>query len=132
MKTIHKINKEVNGFVDQTSEEDDTTDEESSDDMSVDEEDNDASDDEKKTPEFLIKCILESKARRYEYLKHVVRYPKIMKYLLNDNPNCIQIPLRYLEPFIKEYVDKNPNGKIYDKINQQIQDIRQSYLKNCQ
>jgi hypothetical protein len=91
--------------------------------MSVDEEDNgmnqllfillsfwsflDASDDEKKTPEFLIKCILESKARRYEYLKHVVRYPKIMKYLLNDNPNCIQIPLRYLEPFIKEYVSLN-------------------------
>jgi hypothetical protein len=103
--------------------------------------------DEKQTEKFLIKCILESKARRYEYLKYVVKYPKIMTYLLNDNPNCINIPLRYLEPFIKEYVnknilsfiyfhlffkvDKNPNGKIYDKINQQIQDIRHNYLKNC-
>ena len=60
--------------------------------------------DEKDTKKFLITCILQSKARRYEYLKHIVEYPKIMKYLLNDNPNSIQIPARYLEPFIKEYV----------------------------
>ncbi len=60
--------------------------------------------DERKTQKFLMKCILESKSRDYKYLKHIVQYPKITKYLLNDNPNCIHIPLRYLEPFIKEYV----------------------------
>jgi len=27
-----------------------------------------------------------------------------MKYILNDDPNCLQIPLRHLEPFIKDYV----------------------------
>jgi len=63
-----------------------------------------AENNEKQTQKFLIKCILESKARRYEYLKYVVKYPNIMKYLLNDNPNCLPISLRYLEPFIKEYV----------------------------
>jgi hypothetical protein len=64
-----------------------------------------ADNDEKQTQKFLIKCILESKARHYEYLKYVVKYPKIMKYLLNDNPNCLPISLRDLEPFIKEYVN---------------------------
>jgi len=82
MKIIHKINEDSNGFVDQVSEEDDTTDEESNDDMSLDEEDNESTrtsdDEQKQTQEFLIKCILENKARRYEYLKHIVQYPKIM------------------------------------------------------
>ena len=51
-----------------------------------------------------MKCILEKKSRHYEYLKNIVKYPKIMSYILNDDPDCIQISLRYLEPFIKEYV----------------------------
>lgn len=97
----------------------------------------------------MIKCILENKARRYEYLKYIVKYPKIMNYLTNDNSNSKHIPLRYLEPFIKEHVNKyilliffilkiscfkvnkNPNGKIYDKITTQIEDIHQNYLKRC-
>lgn len=53
---------------------------------------------------LVIKSILERKARRYAYIKHVITYPKIMKYILNDDSNCMNIQLRHLEPFIKEYV----------------------------
>lgn len=85
-----------------------------------------------KMQKLLIETILRRKSRHHEYLKHLNQYPKIMKYIINNNPNCINIPLRYLEPFIKNHVDKNPTGKIYDKITQQIQDIRRSYLKHQQ
>ncbi len=71
----------------------------SNDDEEEEEEDN------KQTEKILIQYILESKARRYEYLKNVIKYPKIMKYLLNNDPNCLHIPLRYLEPFIQKYVN---------------------------
>jgi hypothetical protein len=54
---------------------------------------------------ILIQSILQRKFRHYEYLKHITQYPKILKYLLNDNPNCVNIPLRYLEPFIKDHVN---------------------------
>lgn len=63
--------------------------------------------DGKHTEKFLIKCILENKARDCEYLKYIPKYPQIMKYLLNDDDsNSTQISLRYLEPFVKEYVNK--------------------------
>ncbi len=51
-----------------------------------------------------IKSILQRKDLHHEYIKHVVEYPKIMEYILNDNTDCINIPLRHLEPFIKEHV----------------------------
>ncbi|CAF2330726.1 unnamed protein product [Rotaria sp. Silwood2] len=78
-----------------------------------------------------IESILKRKARRHEYIQYIVQYPKIMKYLMNDDPNSIYVPLRHLEPFIKEHVNKKPNGRIYDKVNDQIQDIRRKYLKHC-
>ncbi|CAF3345483.1 unnamed protein product [Rotaria sp. Silwood1] len=78
-----------------------------------------------------IESILERKARRHSYMKYIVQYPKIMKYLISDNPNSINIPLRYLEPFIKKHVNKKPNGRVYDQVNDQIQDIRRKYLRQC-
>ena len=51
-----------------------------------------------------IESILKNKAHRYEYIKHVVQYPKIMEYIMNDNSDRTNIPLRYLEPFIKQHV----------------------------
>lgn len=132
MKIVEDINTDANEYGGEISYDDlPTNDEESSDETSADEENELAENDENKpTDEFLIKSILESKARRHEYLKYVNKYPKIIKYILNDDPDCPQIPLRHLEPFIRDYVDDNPTEKIYNKITQQIQEIRQIYLKN--
>ena len=52
----------------------------------------------------LIESILERKALRHEYIKHVAQYPKIMEYIVNDSTDCVNIPLRHIEPFIKEHV----------------------------
>lgn len=56
----------------------------------------------------LIKYILSSKARRYEYLKHVIKYPKIVNYLINDDKSdSARISRRDLEPFIQNHVNNN-------------------------
>ncbi|CAF0843031.1 unnamed protein product [Rotaria sordida] len=160
MKIIHKINNDSIDFylIDSLFfvffySEDDTTSKKSNGEISFDKDDSDSTetsnqdshdnnnDDESQTQKckvhleirkLSIESILERKARHHEYIKYVVQYPKIMKYLMNDDPNCINIPLRYLEPFIKEHVNEKPNGGIYDKVNHQIQDIRRKYLKHCQ
>ena len=96
----------------------------------------------------MIRDILGSKARRYEYLKHVTKYPNIINYLTNDDKlDCERIPSQYLEPFIQNHVnganhtlyfsisfflfqvEKNPTAQIYDQITQQLEDIRRSYLR---
>ncbi|CAF0727809.1 unnamed protein product [Adineta steineri] len=81
---------------------------------------------------LLVESLVDSKVRHNEYLKHIVQYPKIMKYLMNDSSTCENIPRRHLEPFIKEYIEKHPNTKIYDKINDELQIIRRKYIKTCQ
>ncbi|UJR33814.1 hypothetical protein I4U23_021238 [Adineta vaga] len=146
MKIIQKINEDSVGFIDQTSDEDDSNNEESNDEMIVDRTknglastSNDDVDDEihvgksrmrTRMSQLLIESIIERQSRQNEYLKHIHNYPKIMQYLVNDSPDCSNISLRYIEPFIKEHVDKTPTAKIYDRINSQIQTIRRKYIKS--
>ncbi|CAF1094803.1 unnamed protein product [Rotaria magnacalcarata] len=78
-----------------------------------------------------IQSIIERQARRNKYFKHIFEYPKIMKYLMSDDPTCTSVPLRHLEPFIKQHIHKTPKGHIYDKVNEQIRLIRLNYLKTC-
>ena len=78
----------------------------------------------------LIEEILERKARQHAHLQHLLEYPKILRYLLeNDRNPSSMIPLRHVEPFIIAHVSTTPSGKIYDKIVRQIEEIRRSYLQ---
>ncbi|CAF0746695.1 unnamed protein product [Adineta ricciae] len=133
MNIVQKINEDAVGYIDQTSDEDGTSaddsnvettvnqkDNDSNETSNIDDDDDDSEEDQtNKSPmrirmsQLLIESIIERQTRHN-----------------GNKPSRTKISLRHVDSFIKEHVDKNPTEKIYDEVSNEIQVIRQKYLKN--
>ena len=59
-----------------------------------------------KSQKILLEKIIQRKARHRDYIQHIPKYSKIMKYIVDGHPKHSNIPLRYLEPFILAHVSE--------------------------